>query len=62
MDILAWLNPCMLANAVIIASMALVLIIALLRRKESRCDIFLLSIPFFPLVPCVLEIIIYSHQ
>ena len=61
MNILAWFNPCAFANAAIIAFVALILIVALLWRKKSRYDIWLLSIPFFSLIPQIPEMIKLSH-
>ena len=61
MEIFAWLNPCLFWNAILVTLMALILIIALLWKKESRYDLYLLSIPFFPLAPEIIQIIIAGH-
>ena len=57
MHIITWFVPCLFGNVVLVTAMALILIIALLWRKESRYDLFLLSIPFFPLAPEIIQII-----
>ena len=61
MNVFKWFNPCMFANAALIALMALVLIIALLWRKGSRFDLLLLSIPFFSVIPEIPDMLIYGE-